>query len=412
MSLDQRFAESMGQLMGPDFPSDIALAVSGGGDSMAMLYLAHNWTRVWGVQLHVVTVDHGLRAESADEAEMVARECRDLGWPHETVRWHWDGTGNVMDAARRARLDLIDGWRGEVDHVLMAHTMDDVAETFVMRLQRGAGVEGLAAMAARRRVPQGFEVLRPCLGMRRHELRHYLKVLQGPWVEDPTNQDITYDRARVRALIAEAGLDVAALTGTAEAMVRAREALNARAAEVWGRVGREVHGTLVFDRAGFESVERDTQMRLLAKGVQYVASAEYRPRGRAVAGLLDRVTAGGSATLHGCEVRVGRNELRLYREFKAVAEVTAPFAPETVWDGRWRVSGPGDPSCEIRALGDEGWRQAGDKPAEGPPHAVARSLPAVWRGAALVRCDALSPHVEETVLYCGEAAFRDYLLSH
>ena len=79
MSLDRRFAEAMGQVLGPDFPTDIALAVSGGGDSMAMLTLAHNWTRTWGVRLWVVTVDHGLRDESAAEAELVAEECTVLG---------------------------------------------------------------------------------------------------------------------------------------------------------------------------------------------------------------------------------------------------------------------------------------------------------------------------------------------
>ncbi|MGP6087335.1 tRNA lysidine(34) synthetase TilS [Antarctobacter jejuensis] len=409
MSLDQRFAESMGQLLGPDFPSDIALAVSGGGDSMAMLYLAHNWTRVWGVRLHVVTVDHGLRAESAAEAAMVAGECRALGWPHDVLRWSWDGAGNVMDAARRARLDLIDRWRGDIRHVLMAHTQDDVAETFLMRVQRGAGVEGLAAMSATRRVPQGFDVVRPCLEMRRAELRHYLKVLHGPWVEDPTNEDPKYDRARIRRLIAESDLDVSALAATAQSMSRARVALNARAVEVWDRIGREDFGTLVIDRAGFAGVEAETQMRLLAKGLQFVASAEYRPRGPAMEALLDRVTAGGSTTLHGCEIRVGRDSLRIFREYNAVAGTVAPCDGGAVWDRRWHVVAQ-MPGHEVRALGDEGWRQVADKPAGAPPFAFARSLPAVWRGAELAHCAPLG--VGETVLSVEDVRFRDYLLSH
>ena len=167
-----------------------------------MLTLAHNWTRVWGVRLRVVTVDHGLRPESADEAAMVAGECATLGWPHTTLRWHWDGAGNKMDAARRGRLALIDEWRGALSHVLMAHTRDDVAETFLMRLARGSGVDGLAAMSARREVG-GMQVLRPCLDMGRAELRHYLTVLRTPWAEDPSNEDPAYGRVRMRRLLSE-----------------------------------------------------------------------------------------------------------------------------------------------------------------------------------------------------------------
>ena len=160
-SPEQRFADSMGALLRPDFPEEIALAVSGGGDSMAMLYLAHNWTRIYGLRLSVVTVNHGLRPEAAEEAAMVAAECAALGWPHATLRWNWDGRGNVQDAARNARLDLIDGWRGTIRFVLMAHTLDDLAETFFMRLARGSGVEGLSAMSARREVAQEGERSQP-----------------------------------------------------------------------------------------------------------------------------------------------------------------------------------------------------------------------------------------------------------
>ncbi len=129
----------MGTLLGPDFPDHVALAVSGGGDSMAMLALTHDWARVMGLRVSVVTIDHGLRAASAEEAAMVGRECAALGHPHSILRWQWDGTGNLQDAARDARLRLIADWRGAIEHVLFAHTRDDQAETVVMRLARGSG---------------------------------------------------------------------------------------------------------------------------------------------------------------------------------------------------------------------------------------------------------------------------------
>ena len=448
----------MGQLLGPDFPSDIGLAVSGGGDSMAMLYLAHNWTRVWGVRLWVVTVDHGFRPEAVQEAAMVANECRTLGWPHTTLRWRWDHKGNKMDAARRARLEMIDRWRGTLRHVLMAHTRDDLAETFVMRMARGSGVEGLSAMQAKRTLrhnglksltasefegalPQqwetilggpgragSFQVVRPCMTMERAELRHYLRTLKGPWVEDPSNEDPAYDRVRIRQalpMLADLGLDIATLADTAQRLARARDALRARAAQVWKEIGQERRmghpcaGDIQFDRAGFEGTERDTQLRLLAAALQFVATAEYRPRAAPLEALLDRLLGGGGGTLHGCEARMERDRLRVFREYKAVSEIAVPHGSYQLWDQRWRVFAPEwreTDGVEIRALGDNGWAQVPDKPDGSPPYHVARSLPALWQGQTLLACDALGfgSRVRTQLWPMGQEmhSFTQFVLSH
>ncbi|MCR8549335.1 tRNA lysidine(34) synthetase TilS [Salipiger sp. P9] len=446
----------MGALLGPDFPSAIALAVSGGGDSMAMLTLAHNWAHVWGVRLWVVTVDHGLRPEAAGEVALVAETCAELGHPHALLRWRWDGQGNLMDAARRGRLEMIGRWRGGLAHVLLAHTRDDVAETFLMRLARGSGVDGLSAMAPMREIrqpwpraplseaecagacpsatpvvdlatqhPDRFHILRPCLDMGREELRHYLRVLKGRWADDPSNQDDRYERARIRKLLAELrshGLGAETLAATAGRMSRARDVLRQRAVEVWALCGRagEVRGAatgeMIFDRAVFETVERDTQLRLLAAALQFIASAEYRPRAAPLEALLDRLLAGGAGTLHGCEARTTRDEIRLFREYAAVADLRGSLSETALWDGKWRVFHKDLTGLEIRALGDEGWLQAGAAREGGPSHPVARGLPAVWEGGRLVACDALGIGPGETTqlwpMGTRHIGFPSFLLSH
>ncbi|MDJ0820493.1 MAG: tRNA lysidine(34) synthetase TilS [Paracoccaceae bacterium] len=450
-SLDQRYADAMGQLLGPDFPTDIALAVSGGGDSMAMLTLAHNWAHRWGVKLWVVTIDHGLRLESADEAALVAEEARALGHPHATLTWDWVGQGNKMDAARRARLDLIDQWRGGIQHILMAHTRDDVAETFLMRLQRGSGVEGLSAMAAQRSVftegtakgditgdqppdagrTDGFTLIRPCLGMRRDELRHYLRTLKGRWVEDPTNEDTRYVRAEIRQAFAsfeELGFDTDMLAATAARLAEARDALRARAAQVWQEIGQEGHshgaptGELLFDRTGFQSIERDTQRRLLSHALQFIACTDYRPRGAPLSALLDRLLSGGGGTLHGCEARMERDRLRIFRELQAVGPDIDRLDGNALWDGRWWVSDLGlnaqnGSNLRVRPLNEDGWQQAtGDQPVDAPPHASARSLPSIWEGETLIACDALciGPGGTTQLRPFGrpQRSFTAFLLSH
>lgn len=394
-SLSECFAARMGQLLGPDFPKAVGLAVSGGGDSMAMLALAHGWARHMGVALRVVTVDHGLREESADEAAMVARECAALGHTHDTLRWQWDGQGNLQDAARRARLDLIGQWRGDTAHVLFAHTRDDVAETFMMRLVRGSGVDGLSAMSARRWIAEsserGFWQVRPLLAARRAALRHYAETLRIPYVDDPSNEDPRFDRVRIRRAIAELGLDVEALAETAERMRRAREALEARLASVATAVAREGEanslptGTVAIDRDRFAAVERETQLRLLAKAIGWVTGAEYRPRVTALEDTLDRALGGAGSTLQGAQVLVAKATIHVVREARAVEGLTA-IAGQDVWDGRWHLSGADIDGLIVRALGEEGWRQIGEKPEGAPPHALALSLPAVFDGDRLVAC--------------------------
>jgi tRNA(Ile)-lysidine synthase len=347
---------------------------------------------------------------------MVAAECAALGHPHATLRWRWDGQGNLQDAARRARLALIDRWRGGIEHVLLAHTRDDVAETFVMRLLRGSGVEGLSAMAERRfvaphagRIPAlpqedvtatarppvpaqsfGFHVIRPLLGESRAELLHHIDTLKVPHVDDPSNEDPAFERARIRAALRDLGIGADTLAATAHRMARAREALQARAADVAGRLVRQsVFGTLHIDRDGFAGIERDTQLRLLAAALRWISSAPYRPRAAATESLLDRVLAGGGGTLHGAQVEVLRDEIDIFREFAAVSAEVATAGPSSIWDGRWTLHGPEIQGFTIRALGDDGWRQIPQALRDGtapdlPRHAIARTLPAIFDGERLV----------------------------
>jgi tRNA(Ile)-lysidine synthase len=390
-SLADRFAASMGRILGPDFPKAVGLAVSGGGDSMAMLALAHGWARHMGIGLRVVTVDHGLRPESAAEARMVAEECAALGHPHDTLHWTWDGQGNLQDAARRGRLALIGGWCRDVAHVLFAHTRDDVAETFLMRIERGSGVDGLSAMAGLRRAPEGFWQVRPLLGERRGDLRHYARTLKVPYVDDPSNEDARFGRARTRQAIAALGLDVDALAETAGRLARARIALQARTAEVARRIAQEgaalglPTGTVEIDRDGLAAVERETQLRLLSRAVGWVGGAPYPPRLAALENALDCALGGAGTTLQGVQIIVGRGRIHVAREAAAVARVEG-IAGRGAWDCRWYLAGDAIDGLTVRALGEAGWRQVREKAVGAPPHALALSLPAVFDGDRLVAC--------------------------
>lgn len=421
-SLETRFAARMGALVGSEFPPAIGLAVSGGGDSMAMLALAHGWARHMGITLKVVTIDHGLRPEAAGEAAMVAAECAALGHSHDTLRWQWDGQGNLQDAARQARRDLIGAWRGDLGHVLFAHTQDDQAETVLLRLLRGSGVEGLAGMAPARQVPDvrgGWWLLRPLLEEARADLRHYATTLRLPFVDDPSNSDPRYDRVRARQAMASLGLEAEGLARTAARMARAAQACRARAAEIARRMVTEEQvngaptGDLLIERDALALVERDSQMRLLAGGLQWVASSPYRPRAQALEALLDRVLAGGGGTLHGVDVTLSAAVIRLSRENAALAHARHDACPGGFWDGRWQLGPMPEAGLTIRPLGPDGWAQRPENMQISAPARAAFAWPALFAGDRLVVCAPLGLGAADAIWFRPRGGhFAQFLESH
>jgi tRNA(Ile)-lysidine synthase len=152
---------------------------------------------------------------------------------------------------------------------------------------------------------------------------------------------------------------------------------------------------------------------LLAAALQWVGGAEYRPRAAPLEALLDRALAGGGGTLHGAQIEVTRGHIEVFREYAKVAEIELPAGPEQLWDGRWRVTGPDIDGLTVRALGDAGWAQLPDPRPDGPRHAIARALPAVFDGATLVGCPSFGfgPGVRAT-LHMPQGHFLALLNPH
>jgi tRNA(Ile)-lysidine synthase len=222
--------------------SAILLAVSGGPDSTALLLMAASWARRRGgrPRLEAATVDHGLRAESANEARAVAELCDRLGVPHRILDWRGAKPGSrIQERAREARYALLGECADAIgaDVVVTAHHLDDQAETALFRLLRGSGIGGLRAMAARAS-REGVTIARPLLGFAKRELIAYCETQGVAFARDPSNDDPRYARTRLRALgqaLAAEGLDAPALARLArragqveDALVRQTAAAEAR----------------------------------------------------------------------------------------------------------------------------------------------------------------------------------------
>lgn len=390
-----------------DMPA-IGIAVSGGGDSTALMHMAADWAR--GRKLMVATVDHGLRQNSASEARTVARAAHALGLPHAALLWRRDSeAGNLMAQARDARLRLLAGWarHNGLSAVLLGHTADDQAETLLMRMARGSGIDGLASMADWRDA-FGVRWLRPMLGVGRQELRGWLRAREIAWIDDPTNENAEFERVRVRQAIAAAGLDIAALARAAGHVGEARDALSHYAAHA----ARDVvirNGSLTLLRRPFLDAPPEIRRRLIVAACRWITGADYPPRRNTVLHALNAIATNRRVTLDGALIDPAGDRIRLFRE--PAAALRAPDSLGDVWDKRWKISGLKS-GQRVAALGtgtvaQVKWRLAGLTRDE------AAASPAVWQGDCLVAAPVIraAPPYDIRPLR-GAADFRRMVMAH
>jgi tRNA(Ile)-lysidine synthase len=279
----------------------IAVATSGGSDSLALLSLA---AAAFPGRVTALTVDHRLRPEAAAEAASVAAQCAARGVPHVTlVRDGADFASNVQARARAARYALMGDWCAAQGHglLLTAHHADDQAETLLMRLNRASGSEGLAAIRPARLLQPGVMLVRPLLAVRKADLAAIVAADGWQQVDDPTNRDPRHDRTQVRELLAATpALDVASLAASAAHLAADAEALAWAADLAWAGRVQEADGRLLVDAGGLPAA---LVQRLLARAVETLAG---RPvRGSDIARLAARLGDGASGTLAGIVARPG-----------------------------------------------------------------------------------------------------------
>ena len=207
--------------------SRIAVAVSGGSDSMALLRLLAQWakSRIGPLQIFALTVDHGLRAESSAEARRVAAWCAALGLHHETLRWEGPKPASGIQAkARTARYTLMTEWclRNSVSVLLTAHTADDQAETVLMRQRRTQSALSLAGIWPTREW-NGIQIVRPLLETPKSNLQRYLNDFGQEWIEDPSNHDRKYERVRIREELREGLASIGAIAALSQIEVKVAE---------------------------------------------------------------------------------------------------------------------------------------------------------------------------------------------
>lgn len=395
-----------------------AIAVSGGADSMALMRLATDWCARHGEPLpRAVTVDHGLREASAEEARRVEAWVRALGLEHITLKWTPGAVAsNVQSQAREARYRLIGTWMKGLGltHVLTGHTQDDQAETFLIRLARGSGLEGLTGMSARAPFPlaefAGLQLVRPLLDVAHQDLVAMLEALGQSWIEDPSNANTKFQRVRLRALapiLAEAGISAGRITDAMANLRRANDVIRDAAASLAaGAVRVEPWGYAMLAPGPFATAHREVALRVLSRLLQRIGGASYPPEFDQIAAVLDWMLqreGPRGRTLGGCrlarrddgDVLVAREEEALLAE---APRMSIAQGESLVWDRRFEMTferADADFLLEVRPLGPDGLKAVEGHVTLPPvePNRIGRTLPGLWRAERLVSAPLLGFHV-------------------
>jgi len=256
----------------------VAVGVSGGPDSMALLRLVSDWAERQSpkVLVYALTVDHGLRAEAAGEAKDVAAQVS--GWSQvEPVTLRWEGEkpkSGIMEIARRARYHLMAEFCAakKIKALFLAHHRDDQAETFLFRLAKGSGLDGLAGMLSVQSYNQDLLLLRPLLEMGKDELIEFCKERDITFIDDPSNESLDYARPRLRRsreVLEAEGLSAQRLSITAQRIGRARGALEYYARRCYedALVSTDTDN-IVFNLAALRAAPQETSLRCLLRAVQ------------------------------------------------------------------------------------------------------------------------------------------------
>ncbi len=367
----------------------LAAGVSGGPHSLALALLAHEWTRARGGNLLALVAEHGLRAESAAEAGHVAAMLAGQGIESHILPLNLPGGAALQERAREARLQALlaaCAATGRPWLLLGQHRLDQV-ETLLFRAGRGSGAAGLAAMAALRPTPEAL-VLRPLLNVPPARLEALLAARGLEPVRDPSNDNPRFARIRLRQALADpggAGAGVAALAEAARAFgtrrARQEAALAARLAAAATLHTGSGHAEIDPVALGDDALADAALARLL----RLVAGAAHAPARAAVAALRQR----GQGSLGGAVLRGGRRWL-LLREPAAMAGPVAA-EPGAVWDGRFRLEGPGAPGFMLGGLGEaaQGLRQGLCDAGKALPLAVLRTIPGIFQQGSLAAVPAL-----------------------
>lgn len=334
----------------------IGLAVSGGSDSLAMLFLANSWALNKKIDLYCVTIDHQLRQNSSNEAKYVHKICADLSINHTTLLWDHDyiEKNKIEEMAREARYNLILKWALEynIKYIFTAHTYDDQIETFLIRLEKGSSQRGLACISKIRTLTQNVKLIRPLLAIKKHELESFLKQKNISWSLDESNFSDDFLRSRVRKRIKLMSIpqieDIYRNIINNSKKRNNLEKLAVDFLKIHCPINEKfLYAKLPFDL--FNNLEKEIQYEIIRRIIFYVGGGLTFRSDKEISKIMKMSEK--CYTLARCIIKLMNNQLFIFREQRNLPQLHCShtyFPKQILWDNRFYIHLPDSLKTNIR----------------------------------------------------------------
>lgn len=326
----------------------VAVAVSGGIDSLSLLLVFNRWAQINNTTVFALTVDHGLRKESKDEAIYINNLCKNLSVEHHILVWDGEKPEkNIEMIARENRYRLMTDFchRNNIKHLLVAHHLQDQAETFFIRLFRGSGLDGLSSIKSLVKLYE-IEIIRPFLKAKKEELKKYLEEKQVKWVEDFSNSDEKYLRNKIRIFLnsfEDKDIILERIDKTIDKIAIAKDIIDENVKKIENKaVFFSPFGSCSLDRNFILKQNEEIILKILAKIAMIVSGNIYKPRFEKLKRLLENIRANKKIkyTFYGCVFEAyDDNLIMIYREYNSILEdKNLIFNEEIIWDNRFKIT--------------------------------------------------------------------------
>ncbi len=401
----------------------IALAVSGGPDSTAMMQIAALSKKLKNNNVTVIVVDHGLREESKNEANIVGQNAKLLGFKFKILKW--DGVKpktRIQEIARKTRYKLMTSWckKKGIEKLFLAHHLDDQVETFLMRLGKGSGVDGLAVMNYVTEI-SSLKLVRPFLEIPKTRFIKILSITNLEWISDPSNFNSDYKRSRIRKILpilSKEGINSKQIGLVIKRMRSAKDALNTQTNILLKKYLSNVDNVAYFlNKELLKDVkEKEILLRVLEKIFMNISGSIYPPRRNKLENIISWILKNNNIkakTLTGVVVRKRKSELIFYREpddcYKSV-NIRPLTSRYSCWDDRFFLKANKSNDLQIRALGDVGIKILKEEKIlkrqgfQNVPLSAWKTVPGVWSKKRLISVPTLG--------YCKQKDLKIYIKSN